>query len=239
MTGGGIAHLLAFDAAGGGCAAAVWSNGKVVARRGEAMRRGQAERLVPMIDSVMAEAGLRYGDLDAVAVTTGPGGFTGVRLGLATARGLALALGVPVIGVTSLQALAAAVPEREREGRTLVVLIDAKRRDLYVQAFDSALKPLHDPAALPPEALDGHLPAGALLLAGDAVEQARPALEQAGRHCTVSSGPPLADAGVIAELAVSAGRPGPDAPVPRPLYLRAPDVTMPSKPGTGQGARAK
>ena len=198
------------------------------------MRRGQAEKLVPMIEAVMAEAGLRYGDLDAVAVTVGPGGFTGVRLGLATARGLALARELPLIGVTSFEALAAAVPEEEREeakraGATLAVLIDAKRRDIYAQAFDSTAAPVGDPVALPPEDLDAYFPPGPLLLIGDASEQARPELERAGRRCILSRAPALVDAGVVAGLAAAAGIPRPDAPPPRPLYLRAPDVTLPAR----------
>ena len=104
-------RLLALDTAGTACSAAVWCAGKVRARRFEVMARGQSERLVPMIEAVMSEAGIAYGALDAVAVTLGPGGFTGVRIGLATARALALAWARPIIGVSNFEALAAAVPE--------------------------------------------------------------------------------------------------------------------------------
>ncbi|RMD63862.1 MAG: tRNA (adenosine(37)-N6)-threonylcarbamoyltransferase complex dimerization subunit type 1 TsaB, partial [Alphaproteobacteria bacterium] len=108
--------MLALDAAGAACSAALWRDGAVRARRFEVMSRGQAERLVPMIQDVMAAAGQAYAALDAVAVACGPGGFTGVRIALATARGLALAQHLPLVGVSSFEAVAAAVPAAECEG---------------------------------------------------------------------------------------------------------------------------
>lgn len=232
--------VLALDAAGAACSAALWRGGRVVARRFEAMARGQAERLVPMAEAVMAEAGQDYAALDAIAVTLGPGGFTGVRIGLAAARGLALACGRPVLGVTSFEAAAASVPEAERAGRTLAVVLDAKRADLYAQAFDARLAPLTGPLAAAPEALDALLPLGPLLLAGDALDQARPALAGAGRALILTSVPGRGDAAVVAALAAGRPLPPPGSPPPAPLYLRGPDVTAPdvTAPGAGPAAAA-
>jgi tRNA threonylcarbamoyladenosine biosynthesis protein TsaB len=223
---------LAFDTAGTACSAAAWRSGKVVARRFEAMQRGQSERLVPMIEEVMATARLDYAALDAVAVTLGPGGFTGVRIGLATARGLALACGAPVLGVSSFEAVAAAVDPAERRDRRLAVLLDAKRADLFVQVFGAALEPLGKPACVTPGQLAGYLPDGALTLAGDAVDQALEALAAArGGDLLVASAPGQVDAGRLAELAAALPLPAPGAAPPMPLYLRPPDVTLP--PGEG------
>ena len=223
--------LLAFDTAGTACSAAVWREGALRARRFEPMSRGQSERLVPMIEAVMAEAGIAYPALDAIAVTCGPGGFTGVRIGLATARALALACARPVIGVSNFEAVAASVPEDARTGRSLAAVIDAKRSDLYVQAFGvtpggTDLKPAAPARAIAPADLDSYLPAGPLLLVGDAADTALAALVAAGRDVVAAAAPGQADAGVVAALA--AVRPLPEAgtPPPGPIYLRGPDVTL-------------
>ncbi len=245
--------LLALDTAGTACSVALWCAGGIRARRFEAMTRGQSERLVPMIEAVMTEAGVGYEALDAIAVTLGPGGFTGVRIGLATARALALACARPVIGVSNFEAVAAAVPESERRGRSLAVLIDAKRSDLYAQAFSAELAALAEPRVLAPEALDGFLPRGPLILAGDAAAQGRAALQAIGRDLLVASSPGSADAARVAALAAARPLPAPDAAPPAPIYLRGPDVTLPdvtlpdvtlpggalaggSKAGHGEGA---
>ena len=218
-------RLLAFDCAGAACSAAYWQDGAVRVRRHEAMTRGHAERLVPMIEAVMAEAAAAYAELDAIAVTCGPGGFTGLRIGLATARGLALASGRPLIGVSNFDALAAAVPAEEHSGRQLVVLIDAKRADCYVQAFAADGSATSAPTATAPADLDGLLPLGPLLLVGDAVAQARDALVAAGRDIRESRAPGLADAAVLAEVAARGDNRA--MAEPKPIYLRPPDVTLP------------
>lgn len=123
--------LLAFDTSAAHCAAAVLCGDRIAASRHEPMEKGQAERLLPMLEALLAEAGLAWPDLTALAVGTGPGNFTGVRIAVAAARGLALSLGIPAIGVTRLEALAHGLP------RPLWVVEDAKRGEVYAQRFDS------------------------------------------------------------------------------------------------------
>ncbi len=228
----GARRLLAFDAAGSACSAALWSDGAVQARRFETMTRGHSERLVPMIEDVMAEAGCDYGSLGAIAVTCGPGGFTGVRIGLATARGLALARGLPVVGIDNFEAIAAGIPPGERAGRTIAVLLNAKRAEFFLQLFSAALEPLGAPLCVSPAALERALPSAPLLFAGDAVAQGLGGLaDPAGRDLKVCQASTHADAGVVARLA--ADRPLPEAgAVPSPLYLRPPDVSLP-RPSRG------
>ena len=228
--------LLALDAAGAACSVALWREGRIVAHRSTAMRRGQAEHLVPMIEAVMDAADTTYDALDALAVTVGPGGFTGVRIGLATARGLALALRRPLIGISNFDAVAAAVPAAERTGRLLAVVLDSKRHEFYVQAFappeEGALEP-HGPqslgpgAAVSPEALAAWLPAGPVLVAGDAAPVALAALRAARREASSANSPGLADAAQVAAVVVARPFPRADAEAPQPLYLRPPDVTPP------------
>ncbi|WP_299618162.1 tRNA (adenosine(37)-N6)-threonylcarbamoyltransferase complex dimerization subunit type 1 TsaB [Pelagibius sp.] len=222
------------DSAGGACSAAVWASGALAARRHQLMARGQSEQLVPMIAAVMADWGGSFDTLDAIAVTTGPGGFTGVRIGLATARGLALARRLPLLGISSFEVAAAAAGEAERAGRTVVALIDSKRDDVFVQTFDAELGPSTAPAELSLGALATALPAGPLLLTGDAAGAGLAALQAAGRPDAVpadAAGP--GDAGVLAARAawrLQQGL-GDAAGGAEPLYLRPPDVTPPKRGG--------
>ena len=215
------------DTAGSACSVALWADGRVVVRRFAAMVRGQSEQLVPMIADVMTQWGGGFAELDALAVTTGPGAFTGVRIGLATARGLALARGLPLIGISSLEVAAAAATPEERAGRAVLAVIDSKRGALFHQLFDADLAALGAPAEIAPEALAAVLPPGPLVIAGDAAERALTALAEAGRDgLSVAAGAGPADAAVLAERA--ALRDPADQPPAQPVYLRPPDVTPPT-----------
>ncbi len=223
--------MLAFDTAGAACSAAVLRAGALRARRFAAMARGQAEALMPMIAAVLDEAEMPVETLDLIAVTVGPGAFTGLRIGLAAARGLALASGVPVLGITSFAAVAAQTAPAGAAGRVLVVALDSKRREFYLQAF-SGQAPLGEGALVAPEDALAWLPAAPLLLAGDAA----PALAQliAGRReVALADGSGLADAADVARLAAARWQPGLWPPPPRPLYLRAPDTTTPRRRAAG------
>lgn len=121
--------ILGFDTSAAHCAAALLSGDRLVVSRVEPMEKGQAERLMPMLEEVLAEGGVGWRDLAALAVCTGPGNFTGVRIAVAAARGLALGLGVPAIGVTVLEARAAGLDW------PVTVVEDARRGEVYVQLF--------------------------------------------------------------------------------------------------------
>jgi tRNA threonylcarbamoyladenosine biosynthesis protein TsaB len=217
--------ILAFDCAGAACSAVLWRAGRVLVRRTRASLHGQAEILMPMIEEAMAEAGLGYGDLAAIATTVGPGSFTGLRAGLAVARGLALATGLKAIGVGTLAAAAHATAEAERRGRCVLAGIDSRRDEIFVQAFDDRLAAIGEPRVLTPRAAAAAAPAGALLVAGDAAAALRDALQAAGRDAAVSDGAGSTDAAVVAALAAEELGRGGALPPLRPLYLRPPDVT--------------
>ncbi|MFN4281839.1 MAG: tRNA (adenosine(37)-N6)-threonylcarbamoyltransferase complex dimerization subunit type 1 TsaB [Alphaproteobacteria bacterium] len=221
--------VLAFDTACDACSAAVWRDGEIVAREFAAMARGQSEALMPMIARVMEAARLEFADLAAVGVTVGPGAFTGLRIGLAAARAIALASSKPAIGVTTLEALAAAAPGTG----ALLVAIDAKRDDLYLQLFAGAV-PAGEPVAALPEA--AALPDGAFRLAGDGAARLFTALPEAARaRATLLAEPRLPDAAVIARLAAARlaaiAQGGGAIASPRPLYLRPPDAKLPQDGG--------
>ena len=134
--------ILAFDTSAAHCAAAVLSGDRVITRV-EPMAKGQAERLVPMLDEVLAEAGVTWGDLAAIGVGTGPGNFTGIRIAVALARGLALGLGVPAVGVTGFEAVA----EAKRLVPPFTVAIAAPRGQAYVADVPGAARIVDDPPA--------------------------------------------------------------------------------------------
>lgn len=209
--------ILALDAASAACSVAVWRAGEIVAHRELLMARGHAEALMPLVLETMAAAKLEFCDLTRIAVGVGPGSFTGIRIALATARGLALAAGLPVAGVDSFSAVAAGVSPALRRGRTLLVVIDSKRRELFGRYFDSELGPASDPLVGDPDALLYARPPGPLLIAGDGAHLL-PGLPDATRV----AGPGRPDAASIARLAAE----GRALLAPRPVYLRAPDVTL-------------
>ncbi len=217
-------NVLALDTATAACSAALWRGGALGAHRFVAMERGHAEALMPMVEAIMDEAGAAYRDLDLVAATVGPGTFTGLRVGLAAARGIALAAGRPVAGVTTLEALAHGVDGAALDGRKLVAALDARRGEVYVQIFDGDLAPMSDPLAATPSAVAAGLPAGPLALVGDGAPLVAAALAGPTGDIVELDAPRLPNAAVVAALAARRFA-GPDAELPSappaPLYLRS------------------
>ncbi|EPX84722.1 universal bacterial protein YeaZ [Rubellimicrobium thermophilum DSM 16684] len=197
--------LLAFDTSAAHCAAALLSDGQVLAEAHEAMATGQAERLFPMLEALLTEGGAGWRDLAGIGVGTGPGNFTGVRLAVAAARGLALGLGIPAVGISAFEALA--------WGRGDVLAVrDARLGAVHLQGFGAGA---FGPVTVP---LDGPLPPvpPGLAVVGDL------APEVAARCGGRAEAPLLPLAVAIGRLALE--RLGPDVPRPAPLYLRPADA---------------
>jgi tRNA threonylcarbamoyladenosine biosynthesis protein TsaB len=240
--------LLAIETAGSGCSAAMLRGSETLASESRALRYGHAEALLPMIDRVARAACVEPGELEFVAAAIGPGGFTGIRAGLAAAQGIALAARARLVGVTSFAAVAAASrasgpdcrPDRqgtaggdtagEDGASALLVALDSRREDLYVQLFAAdRVTPLVEPAAILPDRLESHVAGligdAALLIAGDLTELAATVL---GRDRPIKllpdSAPDALGVAAAALFGLDAGMA--DAPM-RPLYLRPPDVTLP------------
>jgi len=227
--------LLAIDTAGAACSVAVGRSTALLAAERRAMRHGHAEALLPMIDRAMEAAALSPTAIDGVAVAVGPGGFTGIRVGLGAAHGIALALQARLIGVTSFAAVVASLADaKSASGAATVVLValDSRRDDFYVQLFSRAsAEPLAEPAAVLPEALADYVAglAGAapLLIAGDMAEQAAAVLRSQFDVDVVAESAPDARGVLTAALRQLARDPAGNPA--RPLYLRPPDVTMPKR----------
>ena len=123
-------YTLAFDTTANSVSVALLDDSDIVFQDNQIMERGQGEALIPMIQRIMYSSGKKMSDIDRIAVSVGPGSFTGVRVGLATARGMGLALKKKVVGITTLEASAYQI-----KGKVLSVL-DTKRGDFYTQIFE-------------------------------------------------------------------------------------------------------
>ena len=223
------ATILSLDCATTGCSVCVWQGGVALAAQSQEMARGQAEVLMPMVQEVLQAAQVLPGDLDAIGVTRGPGAFTGLRIALATARGLALSLDIPCVGVTTLEVLALAVPEDERKDRAILACVESKRADIYVQLFDAHVQPLSKPLALGRAALvDLVQNLDTLVLVGDASVRAVEMLTGTDVEVILSAAPHLPDAALISGLAATRIT---GASSPQPLYLRPPDAKLPKTAG--------
>lgn len=212
--------LLAVDSAANLCAACVWDTaaGHELGRSVADIGKGHAERLMATIAEALQAAGADYPELGGLAVSTGPGSFTGVRVGVSTIRGLALTLKIPAIGVTTLDAVAAeariAFPDRP-----IMVAIDAGRGDLYVALYDASGKMSYDACVLNfADALALAIEA-APVLCGTAAEK----IAQAARPLALDTGPEAATADIATFARLAALR-GPSPDKPTPVYLREPDA---------------
>jgi tRNA threonylcarbamoyladenosine biosynthesis protein TsaB len=214
--------ILAIDTAMDACAAALLDTeaGDLIARESEAMKRGHAEALMPLIGRVIAQSGVAFAGLDRIAVTTGPGSFTGLRVGLSAARGIALAASKPVVGVTTLTAYAAPIVSRNGE-HPVVAAIDARHDQVYLQVVsgdgDSLIRPQ---VVLIEEALTAWR-FGAPHLVGNAagiLAERWPPHAMPPLSVDAQAAPDIAWVGWLG-AAVS-----PETAPPRPFYLRAPDA---------------
>jgi tRNA threonylcarbamoyl adenosine modification protein YeaZ len=215
-------RVLALDTALDACAAGVLDTDRrdLVASETVPMTRGHAEALMPLIARVMDAARLAFAEIDRIAVTVGPGSFTGVRVGIAAARGIALAAGKPAIGLTTLAAFTAPHVATGFAG-TVIPVIDARHGQVYMQVFGPGGR-----AAIPPrlaalgeavQAARSRAPALITGSAADLVAAQWPADEPAPRIVAASA----PDIAWVARLGAAAE---PDRALPKPLYLRPPDA---------------
>jgi len=229
--------VLAFDSSGAACSAALWTDGAIAARCLEPMQRGQAERLLPMILMTMAAARCGFADLDLIAVTVGPGSFTGLRVGLSAARGLALAGEIPVGGVTTFDAALEALPLPATAGRAVAIALNSKRGDLFVQFYDRDRLQLAGPLILAPAALREAAPPGPLYIGGDGAALVAAHLADGDDMVLAPSGSCI-DAVHVAGLAARRDLTALLPPVP--FYLRPADVTAPGRrPGLAPPAERR
>jgi tRNA threonylcarbamoyladenosine biosynthesis protein TsaB len=221
-------NVLAFDTCLGAVSVAVRWQGPagdwLVRHAHEARERGHAERLIPMMAEVMDEAGLAFCDLHRIAVTVGPGTFTGVRVGVAAARGLALASGVAVVGTTTLAVMAHQADQllgsARRGDRLLAVAVDARRGSVYLQLVSSAREEAGPPLLLAADDAARRIGQRSVIAVGSGGDLLAHAVRAAGGQVEAALASLQPDARSLALLAADLA----PAPTLRPLYLRPPDV---------------
>jgi tRNA threonylcarbamoyl adenosine modification protein YeaZ len=214
--------MLAFDTATPAVTVALHDGTRVLAGETAVGGRRHGELLASMIEQVLAAGGADRADLEAIAVGTGPGPYTGLRAGLVTARVLASALHVPAVGVCTLDVIArAAAPAAA--GREFIVATDARRKEVYWARYAPTAQRIAGPAVDPPDAVATAGGAAPRPVAGEG-----PVLYPEMTACPIP--PRYPDAVQLAEIAARRlAEPGPQAP-PEPLYLRRPDAREPGPP---------
>jgi tRNA threonylcarbamoyladenosine biosynthesis protein TsaB len=216
-----VSTVLAFDCAVSGQGVAILRDGVSLVRLLEEGRE-QAARLLPAIAAALDQAGVARRQLDLIAVTTGPGSFTGVRVGLSAARGLSVGLGLPLAGIATTTVLRAQAPAT---GRLVVAAVDTKLGDWFCAIGEEA-----GPFAATAGDLAARLAGRACLIVGKDVDPLVQSLAAAGVDAIAHDGPP--DPAVLGGLAQAAGvetwqRRNREEGLPRPLYLRGVNITLP------------
>jgi tRNA threonylcarbamoyladenosine biosynthesis protein TsaB len=213
-----IMLILALDTSMAACSVCVYDADKslVIGANQQFMDRGQAEALAPMVQATMKMAWVGFADLNRIAVTTGPGTFTGVRIGLAMARGLGVALNIPITGINSLAAIAA---NETTTNLPIVVAVDARAGEIYFASYDRSGHEVTAPVVIALAEAHKFMPSHPVRMLGTAADLLLNTM--AGHNQVRSDAGDLPIAANFVRLAAST--PAPKLP-PEPLYLRAPDV---------------
>ena len=214
--------ILAIDTALDACAAGVLDTeaGKLIGQESQAMKRGHAEALMPLIARVIEQSGIAFAALDRIAVTTGPGSFTGLRVGLSAARGIALAANKPVVGLTTLTAYAAPLVSENGE-HPVISAIDARHDHVYLQAVSGDGSSLIRPHVASIEEALGAARFGTPYLVGNAAKILADRWPANAPPPFTVDAQPAPDIAWVAWLGAAVS---PNTAPARPFYLRAPDA---------------
>ena len=218
--------ILAIDTTLGACSAALIKDENLLACKREVRARGHVERLLPMIDEVCVASGVKVAELDQIAVTIGPGTFAGVRIGLSAAKGMGLALDIPIIAITTLEVLAY---QYAREcidfSGNVAIAIDARRGEVYLQLFEiekGTCSVISQPKAVSVQSIKDIIGDHISLIIGSACEL----LKELNIDCV--QGYKCPEAEYVAKMAVELSQRAVVSDDVSPLYLRAPDAVKPA-----------
>ncbi len=215
--------VLAFDTAMSGLSVGlIASNGYVVSRQVETQRE-QASLLIPTIQEVIEEAEISFKDIDLLACGKGPGSFTGLRIGLTTAKVMAMSLGVPLFGLSNLEIMA----HHYVTQKSLLVVLETKRQDFYAQYFDTARTAISDPFSGGADAILARAPCDAFDVGGDCVARFQANISQDLNYLDAWVQP---DPILIAQMTLTRFEKGGAPEKVEPLYLRGADISKPKNP---------
>jgi tRNA threonylcarbamoyladenosine biosynthesis protein TsaB len=225
--------VLSFDTSMSACSAALYDGARdeILCSRHEQMQRGQAERLVPLLNEILDDSGHTFQDIGLITCCRGPGAFTGLRIALATAKALSLALDIPALGISTLEAVAAThCAQRERE-KPFLVALETKRKDYYVQFFhkdgSAAASPASSPLEIVKQGILDHAPE---ILTGDAAERLKTDITENKNKLYVDN-ITYPNTSILAKLAFNKYKSITNKEKKlhdmRPLYLRDADVSVP------------
>ena len=233
--------LLAIETSSNACSVALYQGDILASHDFKSMTRGHSEMLMPMIEDVMKGAQTPMGALNAIAVSIGPGAFTGLRIGISSARALGLALNIPVYGIPTPKLIAAKATYTP--SGPLMVALETKRSDLYIEVFPTPYLNNDNPQGLGQQALSLEAAClmakdiiaqgnGPLHLAGDGAARLQPLLDQDNIPYIHRSSDNLPTANILGLVALAEIKKNPttNPKPPEPLYIRPPDATLPSKP---------
>jgi tRNA threonylcarbamoyladenosine biosynthesis protein TsaB len=218
--------VLSIDTAGPACQAVVSDRSRIISGQSVTMLRGHGEALIPMIEQVLADALITYDDLDRIGVTVGPGSFTGMRVGLAAARGFSATLNIPVVGIGTLEAMARSDLLESDVDAVRCVAIDARNGLIYGQRFDAngvAIEPANVMADL---VFAASVQNGARLV-GPATSIIAALARSAGKRITLGNTADVPSTAALAELSATSDV----TEKPKPLYLKPADAITAKPPG--------
>lgn len=215
-------RVLAIDTALGACSACIVQAGEPLPLAADTipMDRGHAEALMPLLDRLSAQVDGGFESLDRVAVTVGPGSYTGLRVGISAARGIGLAAGIPVVGVATLSAYLAPLMVGEKRG-LLTAAIDAKHGQIYIQAIAPGGRTIIPPGLMTYRDAIRLLGSGPIMIAGSAAPLLAAEARAQGVEALISDASSHPDIAWVARLGILAD---PNQALPKPLYLREPDA---------------
>ena len=222
--------VLAIDTAMNGCSVCVYDakSNKALAKNSEIMNRGQAERLMPMIEDTLQQAQTTYSDIDLIAVTKGPGAFTGMRIGIATAKALSLSLNIPAIGVSTFDAVFRTfrnqVPQSPEN--MICILLETKRKDFYCRFYKPDGSAKDEGESLQAQQIIKTTDDLDIIFVGDAVNRIK---EETGLAYLSQFEIELSDPEVVAVSGLADFRLNEENGRLKPFYIRPPDVTMPKQ----------